>query len=414
MTDQLPKGEIELGSTGCSRTVSDSCMSPNAACQLNGYCTCNSGYYDDNGNQAGGTCTRKIELGSYGCSTTVSDSCKTPNAACQSDRYCRCNNGYYDDNGSQGGGTCRQKIELGSTGCSTTVTNSCKSPYATCQSHGGSCKCNNGYYDDNGSWAVGGTCTRKIELGSTGCSTTVSDSCKSLYATCQSNGGSCKCNDGYYDDNGSRAGGTCRQKIELGSTGCSTTATDSCKSPHATCQSSGGNCRCNSGYYDDNGSGAGGTCTRRKDLGVQCSNISNECADTNAACLDNKCTCGSYYYDDSGFNPGGSCESVSNLQVSNVVFSSIQIDKITVTWTIPENYKQYINRFQMTWRPTYDNTVNTESADLASNSTSYTMTRGVDPGRAYTVTIISINDQTQQGSSRITTVVTFQAASKII
>ncbi|XP_060552632.1 uncharacterized protein LOC132713946, partial [Ruditapes philippinarum] len=103
-----------------------------------------------------------------------------------------------------------QGIELGSTGCSTTVSDSCMSPNAVCQSSG-YCTCYDGYYDDNGSQAGGGTCTRKVELGLTGCSTTVSDSCMSLYATCQSNGGMCTCNGGYYDDNGSRAGGTCRQ-----------------------------------------------------------------------------------------------------------------------------------------------------------------------------------------------------------
>ena len=52
--------EVELGSPGCSRSVTDSCMSPDATCQSNGYCTCNSGYYDNNGNTAGGTCTRSM------------------------------------------------------------------------------------------------------------------------------------------------------------------------------------------------------------------------------------------------------------------------------------------------------------------------------------------------------------------
>jgi hypothetical protein len=100
--------------------------------------------------------------------------------------------------------------------------------------------------------------------------------------------------------------------------------------------------------------------------------------------------------------------------VSNVGFNSIQTDKITVTWTIPQTYKQFINKFKVTWRPTNNNNVNTESVDLAANSTSYTMTRGIDPGRAYTVTIISVNDQTQQGSSRTTSVVRYQASSKTL
>ncbi|XP_060555440.1 phosphatidylinositol phosphatase PTPRQ-like [Ruditapes philippinarum] len=160
-------------------------------------------------------------------------------------------------------------------------------------------------------------------------------------------------------------------------------------------------CMCRSGFSSK-------TCSMA-DLGISCADARTTCKDTNVECATGSiCICRSSYYDDNGFAIAGTCRPMSNLRVSNVGFSSIQTDNITVTWAIPQNYRQYINRFKVIWRPT--NNVNTESAELASNSTSYTMTRGIDPGRAYTVTIISINDRTQLGSSRSTSVVRYQSA----
>ncbi|XP_060561201.1 titin-like, partial [Ruditapes philippinarum] len=246
-----------------------------------------------------------------------------------------------------------------------------------------------------------------IELGSTGCSTTVFDSCMSLYATCQSNGGSCTCNDGYYDDNGSRA------EIELGSIGCSTTATtDSCKSPHATCQSSGGNCRCNSGYYDDNGGGAGGTCTRRKVLGAVCSNIPNECANANAACLDKKCTCGSNHYDNNGFDAGGSCESVTDLRVTSITFQSVTTSGFKVLWTPPSRGEaSHINKYEVEWSlKISDTSLRGGKSVVPASTTSFDISSGVTAGKTSNVKVISVNTNTRHGHTRTTSLTSEQAS----
>ena len=98
--------------------------------------------------------------------------------------------------------------------------------------------------------------------------------------------------------------------------------------------------------------------------------------------------------------------------MTNVGFSGIQTNAITVSWTTPENYKHFINNFMVTWR-TITGTSNTGSKNLDNSKTSYTLTNGIDPGRAYTVTVTSVNTETEQGSQRTTSVVKEQAASKI-
>ncbi|XP_060592884.1 tyrosine-protein phosphatase 10D-like [Ruditapes philippinarum] len=253
---------------------------------------------------------------------------------------------------------------------------------------------------------------RKIELGSTGCLTTVTDSCKSPDATCQSSG-YCTCNSGYFDDNGSWAvGGICRQKIELGLTGCSKAVSDSCKSPHATCQSSG-YCRCNNGYYDDNGSGAGGTCRQRKALGVQCSNIPNECADANAACMDDKCTCGDNHYDNNGFDAGGSCESVSDLKVTRITFQSVTTSGFKVLWTPPSGGQaSHINMYKVEWSlKNSDNSLAGGNSEVSASTTSFDISTGVTAGKTYKVKVTSVNTKTMQGHTR-TTFLTLEQASK--
>ena len=52
--------EVALGNTGCttSNGVTDSCDDGNAVCGPGNKCVCKSGYYDDNGDSALGTCRR--------------------------------------------------------------------------------------------------------------------------------------------------------------------------------------------------------------------------------------------------------------------------------------------------------------------------------------------------------------------
>ncbi|XP_053390479.1 uncharacterized protein LOC128553366 [Mercenaria mercenaria] len=103
---------------------------------------------------------------------------------------------------------------------------------------------------------------------------------------------------------------------------------------------------------------------------------------------------------------------LTNLQVTNVDFrpSTVKTNEITVTWSAPANYKQFIDRYTVEWKLTYYNSIAVPSQNVASSSTSLTLTRGIESGRAYTVTIISINDQTQTSSERTTSVRKQQAA----
>ncbi|XP_053398222.1 tyrosine-protein phosphatase 10D-like [Mercenaria mercenaria] len=149
-----------------------------------------------------------------------------------------------------------------------------------------------------------------------------------------------------------------------------------------------------------------------KGLGKACTGKPNECADSAAQCTGGKCTCGVNYYDSNGFTEGGNCLSVTNLQVTNVDFpsSSVKTNEITVTWSAPVNYNQYIDRYTVEWKRTHDSSIAVQSEGVASLGTSLTLTRGIESGRAYTVTIISINDQTQTSSERTTSVKKQQAA----
>ena len=53
-----------------------------------------------------------------------------------------------------------------------------------------------------------------------------------------------------------------------------------------------------------------------KVLGKSCSNLPNECANSNADCIANKCTCGSNYYDTNGASEGGDCAASKNFYFS--------------------------------------------------------------------------------------------------
>ena len=45
----------------------------------------------------------------------------------------------------------------------------------------------------------------EVNVGSTGCSTLVTDSCKDVNAECKTNNGACTCKSNYYDDQNSNS-----------------------------------------------------------------------------------------------------------------------------------------------------------------------------------------------------------------
>ncbi|XP_053392067.1 fibronectin-like, partial [Mercenaria mercenaria] len=181
-----------------------------------------------------------------------------------------------------------------------------------------------------------------------------------------------------------------------------------CSDASATCLWSSGSykCTCNTGYHPEDSE-----CIANKPLGETCY-VSTDCSDPASGCMNSKCICGHNYYDNNGFTQGGTCSPITNLQVTNIGFpsSSVKTNEITVTWSAPVSYKQYIDRYSVEWKRTYDNSIAVQSEGVASPGTSLTLTKGIESGRAYTVTIISINDRTQTSYERTISVKKQQAA----
>ncbi|XP_053398231.1 fibronectin-like [Mercenaria mercenaria] len=264
------------------------------------------------------------------------------------------------------------------------------------------CQCVFGFY-----WN-GNACVSKVGLGY---SCPRGDACKTTNAVCMN--GKCICNNQFYDDNGSSHGGNCIIKIELGSYGCSTRVSDSCKSQHAHCQSNG-YCTCNSGFYDNNGGESGGTCVQSKDLGKSCAGKTRECADSNAKCLDDKCICGNNYYDSNGFTEGGNCVSVADLRVLTVTVpsGSVGLTEFNVTWKPPAaNKASQISSFLIDWKPkTRHNSLTGGDKEVSRKATSMVIKNGVTSGKTYIVTVTSRNIWTQSNVPRTTSLSIEQAA----
>ncbi|XP_053392062.1 usherin-like, partial [Mercenaria mercenaria] len=307
----------------------------------------------------------------------------------------------------------KKKVALGGAGCSKSVTDSCQDKNAECIVSGGTCTCKIDYYDDNGS-AFSGTCRNKVDLGGTSCSTSVTDSCRDRNAECLISGLACTCKTGYYDDNGSASRGTCKRKKELGEAGCSKSMSDSCKDIKSQCTSNGGYCTCLPGYYDSNGNVSGGICESDKALGMSCTGKQNECADSAAECLDGKCTCGGDFYDSNGFNEGGNCASVLELKVLAITFPSdtINTSGFKVVWTPPSaNKASHISSYVIEWKlKTQGNSLAGGSKEVLRTATSLMINTGVTSGKTYTVTVTSRNIWTQSGASRTTSLSKEQAA----
>ncbi|XP_076078838.1 uncharacterized protein LOC143048854 [Mytilus galloprovincialis] len=314
------KAEIELGGICTVSGSVDECV-PFSTCMSVGSdlrCQCSTGYYDNDVNPAAGTCVPELQSGVTCARVNDATEC-VPNSACKSGGSglkCYCNTGYYDDNFSATGGQCKAGIALGEKCTQENDQTECM-PHAVCQSDGSElkCTCSNGYYDSNFA-DLDGTCTPELQSGVT--CTRDNDATECVpYAVCK-NGGSgliCTCNTGYYDDNFDGNGGTCAPEKESGVTCTLGNQPTECV-PNAVCQ--GGVCTCNTGYYDDNFDTGGGQCIPEKESGVTCTRVNDatECV-PNSVCKtvgsDLKCTCNTGYYDDNFSNTGGQCVSAEDI-----------------------------------------------------------------------------------------------------
>ena len=98
--------------------------------------------------------------------------------------------------------------------------------------------------------------------------------------------------------------------------------------------------------------------------------------------------------------------SVSNLAVSDVTFSSITTDSFTVSWTIPSNYLDHVNSYDVTWTPS------TGQPIVVEKDKSSAVITGLSPGEIYSVTVTSVNARTQWDTSRNFAISKQQVSSK--
>ncbi|WAR31198.1 PTPRS-like protein, partial [Mya arenaria] len=440
--------EKKLGE-GCSTNQDCTSSDSNSECSGN-KCQCHSSYYDDNGNNAEGTCASKVNLeGTCTAATSGSgDPCNTKFAVCtgrRSSYTCKCQGGYYKS----GGNTCSKEKKLGE-GCSTNQ--DCTSSDSNSECSGNKCQCQSSYYDDNGNNAEG-TCASKVNLEGT-CTAATSgsgDPCNTKFAVCTGRRSSytCKCQGGYYKSGGN----TCSKELPLDSPclqpdACATAHSvclqkkcqcsenyyntndanqykKTCKSKHylnekcddeanpnqckddkAECSNSNNMklCRCIAGYHEEKG-----VCIANKALGEEC-DVSTECSDSAAVCTgSNKvCTCGSNHYDDNAFSAGGNCQEISQLQVSSITFSQVHTTTMIVSWTPQSGKARFISDYTVQWGSNDSSIAEGFKENIMSTTTKIT---GLTPGQNYRITVTSVNKVTQADSPR-STFVSKQRSSK--
>jgi len=99
--------------------------------------------------------------------------------------------------------------------------------------------------------------------------------------------------------------------------------------------------------------------------------------------------------------------SVTDLQVTQLKFSSLPTF-IMVTWTPPNVGVDAISSYSIQWQP-LDNSFDGNSTTAMENEANITQ---LIPGKAYLITVTSVNNQTELGALRTTSVSGEHAASK--
>ena len=97
--------------------------------------------------------------------------------------------------------------------------------------------------------------------------------------------------------------------------------------------------------------------------------------------------------------------SVTELKVTSILFPSIGTINFIVNWTPPDGKGNFIHEYRIEWGA--DNVMY-----LSGTERSATLSTGIVPGTKYTVSVTSINTQTEDGANRTATVTQEQSASE--
>ncbi|XP_060070288.1 uncharacterized protein LOC132550258 [Ylistrum balloti] len=136
-------------------------------------------------------------------------------------------------------------------------------------------------------------------------------------------------------------------------------------------------------------------------LSVPCNVNETVCADFKSNCtqsdigLDTICRCMEGWFDSNGFNqPGGMCISMSTLAATGLSVLTEGMDTVKISWTPPSEYINQVNRYEVGWIPA--TAINGSlSYDARRNSTVHL--EGFTPGQTYTFAVYSV----ESGSRRV-------------
>ncbi|XP_052789075.1 transmembrane cell adhesion receptor mua-3-like isoform X2 [Mya arenaria] len=297
----IPTSESGTTITDACKITFAECMATNDASTTT--CQCTATHYT-----YGSECRQKKKLGE-GCSTNQDCTSSDSNSECSGNK-CQCHSSYYDDNGNNAEGTCASKVNLEGT-CTAATSGSgdpCNTKFAVCTGRRSSytCKCQGGYYKSGGNTCskVGVALRSSCTIPTSESGTTITDACKITFAECMATSDAstttCQCTATHYT-----YGSECRQKKKLGE-GCSTN--QDCTSSDSNSECSGNKCQCQSSYYDDNGNNAEGTCASKVNLEGTCtaatSGSGDPCNTKFAVCTGRRssytCKCQGGYYKSGG------------------------------------------------------------------------------------------------------------------
>ncbi|VDI18095.1 Hypothetical predicted protein [Mytilus galloprovincialis] len=227
-------------------------------------------------------------------------------------------------------------------------------------------------------------------------------------AKCSTTEHKCRCNENYFDNDltESGVGGVCILKKGVGDTCTALGTTTECSDSDAMCttETGGGTkCRCTANYYDSDldSNNVGGTCTLKKELGVECTD-SVQCLDLYSQCgtwsAKAVCYCKSGFYDNNNNNIGGTCYALNELKVWNPTLTSRSETYLEIEWTAP-TASGAVEEFRYQVGSGSVMSVNKEST---ANIT------GLTPGSMFTIKIISVD--TNSGPTTQTTYVEISIA----
>ncbi|XP_063402382.1 tyrosine-protein phosphatase 10D-like [Mytilus trossulus] len=314
------------------------------------------------------------ELGEACTKNGQSLECKDAQGICQSNA-CSCNSGFYDNNFGTAAGTCVAGVGGSCAGVGTAT--ECSDKNFVCSTETG------------GKLAPGGGCSQDVQCVAN--------------AECSSTENMCRCKDNFYDNDltDSGVGGVCTLKKGVGDKCTAPGTTTECSDSFSSCTTENGGeskCRCTANYYDSDldNSNIGGTCTRKKELGAECTN-NVQCLDLNSECgiwsAKSVCYCKLGFYDNNNVNIEGTCIALNELKVGIPTLTLRSETYLEIEWTAP-TASGAVEEFQYQ--------VGSGIAISVNQETTANVT-GLTPGSLYTIRIISVD--TNSGPTTQTTYV---------